>query len=63
MRKLCPFKIGTNFQTRVVIAIVENKLKKRTSRKVVIFPIVIVKNTVESTIVIMNLLGEKCDFL
>ena len=63
IRKLWPFKIGTNFQTQTTIVIVGNRLKKGIGRKVAIFPIVIMKNILKSMIVIVNLLGEKLDSL
>ena len=40
-----------------------SRQKKGTGRKVVIFLIVIVKNTLKCTIVIMNLFGENHDLL
>ena len=63
MRKLWPFKVGTNFQTRSTIAIGGNKLNKGVSRKVAIFSIMIMKNTLEYVIVVMNLPREKHESL
>ena len=63
MRMLWPFKVGTDFQTRSTIMIVGNRLNKRAGKMVAIVPIVIMKNTLESMIMIMNSVGEKCESL
>ena len=58
MRKLWHFKVRSKFQTQTPIVIAGNRQKKGTSRKVVIFLIVIMKNTLNSRIVIANLFRE-----
>ena len=54
MRKLWPFKIESKFQTQALITLTGNRLKQGIGRKVVIFPIAIMKNTLKSPITIMN---------
>ena len=61
MRKLWPFKVGSKFQTWASIAIAGNRQKRGTGKKVTIFLITSMKNTLKFVIVIVNLSRENRD--